>query len=613
MTPARTSRPGWTARLLLLALCVALMLAPQIRAFPVPQADLVINKATFSLADGQDERVALPHIWPRSAGYGPTQARYELDFTLGDTPQDPVYITVPAVRHHLAGTINGRELIAVGVIETWLDPSGGTARRFRVQEGALKVGVNRIVLTLERRHGAVSGYLSTLYVGGTQMVVRDHWSRAFGTERIRAAAHAMHLVVVIALVTLWSGRRRDPAFGWLLLLSAANFVVAVPNETNLPPAFAFLKPYFVFALPAFSFMAIGLSMAVTGMPVPRWVRVSVLGMPLALVLVAAATGGPRPLLAFTSAAISICAQFTAGFITTRAYLRQGGWEVGLLAIPFFLTAWYGLRDIGVATGIVDGGFLFSGFVRPLTMLIVLVLLMRRLTFSLDEIDRANETLRERLSEREAELAALHEKERQRTAQLVREQERQRLMHDLHDGLSGHLVSIIALSERHEADREQIERAAREALNDLRLVINSLDIGDRDLPLALASFRERLERQLRRMGVQLSWSMENLPEVSGLTPAHALSILRLLQEAVTNALKHGPATRIAIRGEAGDDGAALLVVENDGRNTFGDGKGHGLDNMRRRAERLGGHVKLTPTHAGMRFTFTLPTALPEAAA
>ena len=47
--------------------------------------------------------------------------------------------------------------------------------------------------------------------------------------------------------------------------------------------------------------------------------------------------------------------------------------------------------------------------------------------------------------------------------------------------------------------------------------------------------------------------------------------------------------------------------------FGDGKGHGLDNMRRRAERLGGHVKLTPTHAGMRFTFTLPTALPEAAA
>src|SRR5690606_30412485 len=284
VTPARTSRPGWTARLLLLALCVALMITPQIRAFPVPQAELVIDKATFSLADGQDERVALPHIWPRSAGYGPTQARYELDFTLGDTPQDPVYITVPAVRHHLAGTINGRELIAVGVIETWLDPSGGTARRFRVQEGALKVGVNRIVLTLERRHGAVSGYLSTLYVGGTQMVVRDHWSRAFGTERIRAAAHAMHLVVVIALVTLWSGRRRDPAFGWLLLLSAANFVVAVPNETNLPPAFAFLKPYFVFALPAFSFMAIGLSMAVTGMPVPRWVRVSVLGMPLALVL-----------------------------------------------------------------------------------------------------------------------------------------------------------------------------------------------------------------------------------------------------------------------------------------------------------------------------------------
>ncbi len=81
------------------------------------------------------------------------------------------------------------------------------------------------------------------------------------------------------------------------------------------------------------------------------------------------------------------------------------------------------------------------------------------------------------------------------------------------------------------------------------MIYSLDIGEKELPLALANFRERLEPQLHRLGVALDWSMASLPEVSGVTPGNALVVLRILQEAITNALKHGPARRIAVRGSA----------------------------------------------------------------
>src|SRR5690606_17820526 len=116
----------------------------------------------------------------------------------------------------------------------------------------------------------------------------------------------------------------------------------------------------------------------------------------------------------------------------------------------------------------------------------------------------------------------------------RAQERQRLTVDLHDGLSGHLASIIAQAEREGAPT--IERSAREALDDLRVVIHSLDIGDRELGVALAGLRERLESQLRRAGVALDWSVARLPEISGVTPAHALAVLRIVQEAVTNAVR-----------------------------------------------------------------------------
>src|SRR5690606_12551915 len=204
---------------------------------------------------------------------------------------------------------------------------------------------------------------------------------------------------------------------------------------------------------------------------------------------------------------------------------------------------------------------------------------------------ANETQRQRLLEQEAELTRLHAEAQERTAQFTLDEERRRLMRDLHDGVSGHLVSIIALSERREVHPGDIEAAARAALEDLRLVINSLDLEDGDLRLALAGFRERLVPQLRRLGVALDWSMEDLPEIGGVTPGNALSILRILQEAVTNALKHGPARHILIRGAPNGDGGAVVTVRNDTGAFTLQGAGRGLENMRQRAYRLGGGIRL----------------------
>ena len=86
-----------------------------------------------------------------------------------------------------------------------------------------------------------------------------------------------------------------------------------------------------------------------------------------------------------------------------------------------------------------------------------------------------------------------EEERARAAALANE--RTRLMRDLHDGLGGQLVSIVALSERGNGSAG-IGDAARAALKDLRLVIDSMDDIGGDLMLALGSWRERAMAQLR---------------------------------------------------------------------------------------------------------------------
>ena len=78
------------------------------------------------------------------------------------------------------------------------------------------------------------------------------------------------------------------------------------------------------------------------------------------------------------------------------------------------------------------------------------------------------------------------------------------MRDLHDGLGGQLVSIVALSEHNAWEGDRIGNAARAALKDLRLVIDAMDDIDGDLMLALGAWRERTAAQLRSHGLPLEW-------------------------------------------------------------------------------------------------------------
>lgn len=596
--------------LLLLGAAVLFAIAPLLIHLPEPDEGTALTEARLSL-NGAERGVELPNAWPRDMGPGPATATYAVEFSIGELPATPQGLFVPAARQHLRVELNGSPLAAT-MAPTWANPVAGTTHLLRLPADLLKRGANRLVLTLERADGGVPGYLSRLYAGDLETLVGYYWLRALNSDQVRATVYALQLLIVAGIITVWGARRHDPVFGWLLLLGATNLVLSTSDAVALAPLLKPVQPYLVVALSSFGVMVIGLTMAFAGMARPRWLPWAVVVVPGALLVAMLVGQAPVFRIGGLSALIAIGGHLAGAVILVVASLRRRQWELGFLAIPFFLTGWFGLHDVAITLGLIDRPFLLSYYVRPLVLLAVMVVLMRRLATSLNGLDAANETLRHRLAEREDELSRLHEKERRRAAQAAREQERERLMQDLHDGLSGHLVSIIALSEREGSDPATIERAAREALNDLRLVINSLDIGDRDLPLALAGFRERLVPQLRRLGVDFSWSMEGLPDVSGVTPGNALSVLRILQEAVTNAIKHGPATRIALLGTRGEDGDALIIVDNDGTGAPEEGTGHGLHNMRRRAAQLGAKVLLQRQEGGMRLVLSLPPSLPDSA-
>ncbi len=251
----------------------------------------------------------------------------------------------------------------------------------------------------------------------------------------------------------------------------------------------------------------------------------------------------------------------------------------------------------------------ANFSEPLFVGVVATILIQRFVESLNAYERLAGVLEQRVGEKAAELERNYEQliEARRNQALAIE--RGRIMSEMHDGIGSQLTLALSLVRR--MDREsnpaangedgQVATVLRESIEDLQLIIDSLEPVENDLLTVLGTLRYRLQDRLGKGGIELQWNVVDLPPLPMLTPHSVLSILRIVQEAFANCLKHSGATRIdvstALIGEPGLDEMAHIAIVDNGRGIDGARSGRGLDNMRRRAEALGGRLRIT-SRAGL---------------
>jgi signal transduction histidine kinase len=229
----------------------------------------------------------------------------------------------------------------------------------------------------------------------------------------------------------------------------------------------------------------------------------------------------------------------------------------------------------------------------------------------------------RLEERTAEL----EQAREELARRAVTEERLRLARELHDVVA-HSMSVIAVQSgvgAHVADTQPeevgkalaaIETTSRSALTELRRLLGVLR-QDSEPPGSLAPVPglgdlDSLLAELAKAGLAVQLRVEGTP--SPLPTGVELSAYRIVQEALTNVVKHaGPArAQVMIRYrdrdlmvEVTDDGRGAEVVAGDGRA----GTGHGLIGMRERVAAFGGDLEVGPRPGG---GFGVAARLPLAA-
>jgi signal transduction histidine kinase len=197
-----------------------------------------------------------------------------------------------------------------------------------------------------------------------------------------------------------------------------------------------------------------------------------------------------------------------------------------------------------------------------------------------------------------------------------ERERERWARELHDETLQNLAAIriqlaTALGSGGEERPAQIESAAEQAIAQLEGQINELNRLINDLrPAALerlglaGALQALAEENSARSGVAIEPEIELSDERSG---EEDRIVYRLIQEALTNVLKHANASRIEVSAKEGEGTIRIVVTDNgDGFDTTSSTAGRGLRGMRERIELLGGEIEVTSASGdGTKITACVP--------
>ncbi|CAM3712360.1 ATP-binding protein [Roseateles saccharophilus] len=283
-------------------------------------------------------------------------------------------------------------------------------------------------------------------------------------------------------------------------------------------------------------------------------------------------------------------------------------ELRIMALALVSGVVLGAHDLAVLAGWAwPEHFFLMPFATLIVMISFLYAVQRRYVGAVEQFQAENSQLQEDLDEQvsvlQAQNAQLREVERQQALLL----ERQRIMADMHDGLGSSLLSALVAMEQGSMSHEQCVEVLRECVDDLRLVIDSLEPVGHDLVSLLATMRYRLGKRLQVGGLKLEWDVQDLPPLDWLEPPDALHVLRLMQEALNNVVKHAHASRVRmvtrhhgsyveIRVEDGGAGFELQNVQH----------GRGLKSQIKRAQHLGGKLRIDSTPGlGTRLSLRLP--------
>lgn len=468
---------------------------------------------------------------------------------------------------------------------------------------------------------STSTFVGRTYLGDEAALAPHFTQRQLLKHTLLIGIIIATLVLASLSLTLWLRRRQDQIYAWHVLTCLTGSVYCALPLSTLALSSLWLDALLLLLFLWFIIAAAWIGLCLAAAPQPKtWQRTRVLGwIGSALIVIAALLCTPvqfRAALPWVYMVLIAIGAYTTLTVFWRQYLVRWDdtafWMLGAVMCICLVA----LHDGALLLGLIppgDGFWLAYG--APPPIVVFTALLLRRFVSALTEAESLNRELEQRVAAREAQIASSYQALQRAESERMVSAERERLFGDLHDGLGGTLVATLSRLSNEGAGDTPVAQGVQSALEDLRLTLDSLNPDERSLRAVLAPLRERLANACADADMALRFDLTGLDDDFELPKSQTLHLLRIVQEAAMNAVRHaqGRTLRIALHRPTplqlevliDDDGLGMPAadVERPGH--------YGLSTLRRRATQIGGLIEWLPLHqsppSGTRVRLLLPLA------
>lgn len=567
--------------------------------------------------------VTLPDTWSRRWPAHGDSGWYRIDWERSCTNGEPVALGIDGIS--VAGEVynNGDLLWRDAFLVEPLSRSWNVPRWWVLPESGLQPGVNTVWV---RAVGpaALGPGLRAVRLGDASTVAAQHY-RTQWRQRTLYLINAVLCGMAGALFSVvWTLRRNTPAgaaYGWfgLMALTWLAYLTTYLAYTQWPWPDALARSRFsMVALVGYVLSACLFTLRFGGQRLPRTERM--------LWALAALGAGTAVFVPDDVAGLWFGRVWQGAMWVFMFNCLQFQWHAwrprpeGRKQLHMLLAlCWLAVMALTVTTlipgvdrwNVARNWAAFSGL---LVISLVMLLLGAQLMQRVRSVERFNRALEQGVSEARAQLAQALAREHTRALEHTRLQERIQLAHDLHDGLGGSLIRSMALVEQapQPLPNERVLSLLKMLRDDLRQVIDQGSSAGAQVPATpvqwAAPLRHRFTRIFDEMGVTSLWDMP--PHWQGRPSAlQCLGLTRLVEEALSNTIKHSRARQVRVQCTQPQGGALCLRIEDDGVGFDVEAVRHaglsvGMRSMMARAERIGGALEVVSSSAGTKLTVKL---------
>jgi signal transduction histidine kinase len=552
----------------------------------------------------------LPDNWNKNRPGVGGFAWYRIEFDVAPDALELSALYVPRISMAGSAYINSEFLGGERVFEEPLTRLWYRPQRFIVPAKLLKVGINVVHIRMKTYPNSKGG-VSEVYFGAASPIEALWSQRYFWQVTSVQITSAITLGLGIMALLAWSLRGWETAYGYfgaaalVWVLRNSHFLLTqIPVPASYWEVFSATAQIWVLSL-VFMFVLrfAGKVMSIA----ERFILAFSIAAPFILLWV----GSDR--LNLISNLLYLVMLFMGAYIlkVTFDVARRERTTGTILLVGASLVVYaLGAHDWVTHRG--DLGFsqpLNLHFGAPILFLVVTWNMFKRFNDAQTQATDLAQSLETRVQQKNTELQQSFELLRAVEAAQAQGQERARIMQDMHDGLGSQLVSSLAMAQSGDLSSAQTYDVLRSCIDDLRLAIDTSSDSRDSLSLALGNLRFRMEPRLKAAGITLRWNTQGLSDTLPLPTQAQLPLMRIIQETITNTLKHANAktlgvnvssTAAELQIDISDDGCGFDV--HAARQTA---QGKGLNSLDKRARVLGARLEVVSSPLGTQTKLRLP--------